>query len=329
MLPNGLIDRRGFLAAQGLAVLGALATRASSAPAAPALDIIDCHTHFYDPTRPQGVPWPAKNTPLYRTVLPKHLKEQAQFRPVTGTVIVEASPWVEDNQWLLDIAKDDPFITGIVGNLNPGSPNFSNDLRRFASNPLFRGIRVSAGALRAALDTGLLDGFKLMAELDLALDINGKDSAILAARLATNVPGLRIVLNHLGSVAVTAEAPPSGWAEGLEAAARHQSIWIKISALAESAAQNGKTTPSDLAFYRPYIDVIWKAFGEERVIYGSNWPVSEKACDYFTVQRIALEYAFEKGDAATRKFCSLNAKHAYKWLDRPRRTQGSTRPASS
>lgn len=327
MLPNGLIDRRGFLAAQGLAVLGALATKASSAPAAPALDILDCHTHFCDPTRPQGVPWPAKNTPLYRTVLPKHLKEQPQFRPVTGTVIVEASPWVEDNQWLLDIAKDDPFITGIVGNLNPGSPDFSKDLRRFAANPLFRGIRVSADTLRTALEAGRLEGFNLMADLDLALDINGKDSATLAARLATHVPALRIVLNHLGSVAVTAEAPPQAWAEGLVTAARQQNIWIKISALAESAAQGGKNAPADLTFYRPYIDVIWKSFGDDKVIYGSNWPVSERACDYITLQRIALEYAFERGDAATRKFFSLNAKRAYKWLDRPGRIRGVTAPS--
>ena len=79
------------------------------------LDIIDCHTHFFDPTRPEGIPWPSKSSPLYRTVLPKHLRKLKTFRPVTGAVIVEASPWVEDNAWLLDLAKDDPFVVGIVG----------------------------------------------------------------------------------------------------------------------------------------------------------------------------------------------------------------------
>lgn len=52
------------------------------------LDIIDCHTHFYDPTRPEGIPWPGKGTALYRTVLPKHLRALKQLRQVTGTVIV-------------------------------------------------------------------------------------------------------------------------------------------------------------------------------------------------------------------------------------------------
>src|SRR5262245_27953453 len=64
--------------------------------------IIDCHTHFYDPSRPGGVPWPGKDDKvLYRTVLPKQFREVAGPLGVTGTVVVEASPLVEDNQWLL------------------------------------------------------------------------------------------------------------------------------------------------------------------------------------------------------------------------------------
>jgi L-fuconolactonase len=71
-----------------------------------------------------------------------------------------------------------------------------------------------------------------------------------------------------------------------------------------------------LAFYRPYLDVVWNAFGDDRVIYGSNWPVSEKASDYATLQRIYLEYASEKGEEATRKFCAPNSKKAYAWAER-------------
>ena len=67
--------------------------------------IIDTHTHFYDPTRPQGVPWPSKeNELLYRTVLPQHHRALAEREGVTGTVVVEASKWLEDNQYVLDLA---------------------------------------------------------------------------------------------------------------------------------------------------------------------------------------------------------------------------------
>ena len=96
----------------------------------------------------------------------------------------------------------------------------------------------------------------------------------------------------------------------------YQNIYCKISALVEGAARDGQEAPDDLAFYKPYIDVVWNAFGDDRVIYGSNWPVSDMAASYEKLQRIVMEYAAGKGVDAIRKFCSLNAKQAYKWIER-------------
>src|SRR5262245_50765938 len=121
-----LIPRRSLIAsaAVGLArcalhvpVGSLLADDGETAPA----PIIDCHTHFYDPTRPEGVPWPSKDDKLlYRPVLPADFIAIARPLSVTGTVVVEASPRVEDNQWVLDRAAEEPFIVGLVGNLAPG-----------------------------------------------------------------------------------------------------------------------------------------------------------------------------------------------------------------
>jgi predicted TIM-barrel fold metal-dependent hydrolase len=311
------LSRRKLLGVgvSGLAGLGTVRLFADK-PAAE-LDVIDCHTHFYDPTRPEGIPWPAKGSPLYRTVLPKHLRELKHFGRVTGTVIVEASDRLEDNAWLLGLAKDDPFVVGIVGRLEPGSPDFAKHLKRLAANPLFRGIRISTSLLRKLLDKNDLDDLKLFADRDLALDVNGgPDTPAELARLAKRLPDLQIVLNHIGNVKITAEPPPTDWAGGIRAAAKHKNVSCKISALCWAAAQNGKKAPRDLDFYRPYIDVVWNAFGDDRVIYGSDWPASESAADYAAQQRIVMEYAFAKGDGVARKFCSLNAKHIYKWVER-------------
>ena len=282
-----------------------------------ALDIIDCHTHFYDPTRPQGVPWPKKGSFLYRTVLPKHLKQLKQYRKVTGTVIVEASRWVEDNAWLLELARNEPFIVGIVGNLTPGAEDFSKHLKRFAANPLFRGIRVSAQKVEELVKANSLQDFKLLVDHDLELDINGgPNSPAVASLLAAKLPKLRIVINHIGNVHVTANSPPKVWSMAIQSAAKHPLVYCKLSALVEGAARNGKKASHQLSFYKPYIDVVWNAFGDDRVIYGSNWPVSDRAADYYTLQRIVMEYVVEKGDKVTRKFCSLNAKKAYQWIER-------------
>jgi L-fuconolactonase len=320
--------RRSFLglSAAGLAALAmqkVIAEEGTANLEIANLDIIDCHTHFYDPTRPEGIPWPPKESSLYRTVLPEHLRALKMFRRVTGTVIVEASSALEDNQWLLDLAKDDPFIVGIVGHLQPGEADFAKQLKRFAANPLFRGIRANAAVVQPLVDKNELADLKLMADLDLSLDVNrGLEGLAAIAQLAPKLPTLRLVLNHVGNVQITSSAPPSDWRSAVADAAKHPNVFVKISALVEGAAAGDKRPPQDLDFYRPYMDVVWQAFGDERVVYGSNWPVSERAADYETLQRIALQYAFEKGEQVTRQFCSLNAKRAYQWIEREGRLAG-------
>lgn len=321
-LPSGdHVDRRQFLGstatvALGAALLGSVPGLAGEGDGN-GLEVIDCHTHFYDPTRPQGVPWPGKNSPLYRTVLPSHLRAQTMPRPLTGTVIVEASPWVEDNQWLLDLAREDPFIVGIVGHLNPVDPEFATHVRRFAANPLFRGIRVSLQTLDQLLSDRRLESFRLLADHDLALDVNGGPQMPDAvAKLGGELPGLRIIVNHIANVRITSDAPAIAWKQAMASAASHKNVFCKVSALVEGAAREGQTAPSDVDFYRPYLDVVWQAFGEDRVIYGSNWPVSDRAADYATLQQIVLDYVTPLGTEATRQFFAKNAERAYKYVRR-------------
>ena len=105
--------------------------------------IIDTHTHFYDPTRPAGVPWPSSDDPfLYRRIMPDDYKKVAIPEGVTGTIVVEASAWLEDHQWILDMADEDPFIIGLVGHLEPAWPEFEVALDRFGAHPCFYGIRL-------------------------------------------------------------------------------------------------------------------------------------------------------------------------------------------
>ena len=263
---------------------------------------------------------PRRRPPRHQRRSERLIRELEQFRRVTGTVIVEASSRVEDNTWLLELAAGDPFIVGIVGRLEPGTPEFAKQVRHFAAHPLFRGIRIASRSLEKLLDKESLADLKLLSDHDLELDVNGGAATpAVIARLAPRMPALRIVLNHIGNVRITSDEPPREWREGIRVAAAHSNVFCKISALVEGAARDGRQAPDDLAFYKPTIDVVWNAFGDDRVIYGSNWPVSERAADYEKLQRIVLQYAFEQGADATTKFCSLNAKRAYKWIERPGR----------
>lgn len=312
-----MLTRRDFLRnSAGFAAGTALGNVTWAATAAP---IIDTHTHFYDPERPEGVPWPGRNDKsLYRQVLPQHLREVAQPLGVTGTIVVEASPWVEDNQWLLDLAQRDRYVLGVVGNLNPGAPEFAGHLKRFAANPLYRGIRVNSGALKAGLECPeFLDDVRRLTAADLELDLNGGPELLpLVDSLAGRLPDQRIVINHLSNVRIDGPNLNTDWVTQIRAAARHPKVFMKVSALVESAARDGRTAPEDPAYYVPVLDVVWQAFGEDRVIYGSNWPVSDRAGSYATVLKIVRSYFDAKGTAAAAKFFAQNARAAYQYPNR-------------
>jgi len=278
--------------------------------------IIDAHTHLYDPSRPQGVPWPNPNDEfLYRTVLPEHYQEVAVPEGITGTVVVEASEWVEDNAWVLEIAEREPFIVGVVGNLEPGSEDFGKNLDRFAANPLFLGLRLRGVVVDQIGDAAVGTDLDKLAKKGLEADLLTRPELLPAtADLAARLPGLRLVVNHVAGVAIDGRAPDPAWVDGIRNLAEHSHVFCKVSGLGSMTRQ--VPAPADPAFYVPTLDVLWDAFGEDRLIYGSDWPVSARAMEYGTVKRIVAEYFAAKGEEAAEKYFWRNSQAAYRWVER-------------
>jgi predicted TIM-barrel fold metal-dependent hydrolase len=323
------VNRRDFLrrifAGPTGAVAGNLKAVATGAVAkgtvaqTKSLTIIDTHTHFYDPTRAEGVPWPPKDDSLlYRRVLPEHYRALKKPAEVTGTVVIEASPRVEDNQWILDLAAGDPFITGFVGNLPVGDADFMRHLNDFSHNPIFRGIRLSEDRLTAGLSTEPFMGdLRLLADYGLSLDVVGGPSMLSAtATLAKEIPHLRIIIDHVAGAKVDGHAVQPDWHRGMAQAAHEPNVFCKVSGLVEGTGRTDKSAPKDLGFYIPVLDSVWDMFGEDRLSYGSNWPVSERFATCETVQQIVTDYFQTKGLHASQKFFSRNAGNAYNWLHR-------------
>jgi len=275
--------------------------------------IIDTHTHFYDPSRPQGVPWPDPGDQvLYRTVLPEHGKAVAAPEGVTGTVVVEASAWLADNQWILDLAAQDGFLLGLVGHIDPGRPEFGAELERFAANPLFRGIRCG-GRYFADINQGtFLADMALLATKNLQLDVLlNHDYFGGVIQLAQRLPTLPIVVNHIGLMPIDGKVITPEWVSRYQQLAAQPNIYMKVSGLIELSVI--RPAPAVHDFYRPTLDVLWQAFGEDRLIYGSNWPVCEIAGTYAQCINIVKSYFQEKGEAAYQKYFWQNAQSVYKW----------------
>jgi L-fuconolactonase len=146
---------RGNLISTCMAAIALIALQAASAAAAEpkasshSRPIVDTHIHFYQVTRPGGVPWPPVGSELYRDVLPSEYKPLAIANGIVASGVVEASPLVEDNQWILDLLGHDAFFPFFVGQLEIGSANFIADLNRFSRDHRFVGIRGFLWRLRS------------------------------------------------------------------------------------------------------------------------------------------------------------------------------------
>ncbi|HTX34093.1 MAG TPA: amidohydrolase family protein [Bryobacteraceae bacterium] len=307
--------RRAFLEATAVSAL------AGSTLHAQAIPIIDAHIHLFDTRRPQGVPWPDKsNAVLYQPALPARYRGIAVPLGVRGAIEIEASPWLDDNQWVLDIAAKDPIIVGTVGDLEPGKPEFAHQLERFHRNPLFRGIRYGnlwGRDLSAELPKPeFLAGLRLLAEAGLVLDTANPDPALIAAivRLTDKVGNLRVVIDHLPSLNPPAEAPArAAYQRDLREFAHRPQVYVKISQVLRRV--NGRI-PEDVEFYRARLDELWDVFGEDRVLYGSDWPNSDQMAPYPVELAVVRAYFQRKGPAAAEKYFWRNSVAAYRWVRR-------------
>jgi predicted TIM-barrel fold metal-dependent hydrolase len=315
--PRPRLARREFLrravAGAGAAATFGLAAVSAPAPRRPA-PAIDTHVHFYDPTRPEGVPWPPKsNETLYKTRLPKDFRETAKCLNIAGVVVVEASAWLQDNQWILDLAKDDPLIVGFVGHLDPAQPGFSANLKHLAANPLFRGVRFDEAMLAACLrQPGFEAILKSLAEQNLSLDVVGGATMLpLVARAAKLAPDLRVMIDHLPFREW--DADPAAMSVSLQEVAQLPRVCAKVSDVVRRADGH---LMSDPAFYFPVLDRLRDLFGPERLIYGSNWPVSDLVAPYSVVHEVVAAYFERRPVAEADGFFWKNSLSAYRWQPR-------------
>ena len=272
---------------------------------------IDTHTHFYDPSRDQGIPWPpADNELLYRTCLPQHHRALAEPCGITGTVVVEASAWVEDNRWILDLGEREPWIAGFIGHIDPGD-DFDSHLDHHADHPLFLGLRFGGGHFdeeSAAVDAAI----GALASRDLTLDvlIRGRQQVVGVARIAAAYPDLRIVVNHVAHVPIDGAAPDPEWVEWMGQLASHPQVYVKVSGFVELSTE--QPAPTDPQHYQATFTALLDAYGGDRLVFGSNWPVCERAAPLAAVVG-AVEAFVGEHPGLEENIWWKNAKAAYRF----------------
>lgn len=245
------------------------------------IEAIDAHQHYWDPARGDyGWLTPAM-TVLYRTFGPADLAPLRASCGVARTVVVQAAPTVEETRWLLDLARNEPSIAGVVGWVPLDDPHVATLIAELAREPKLRGVRPMLQDLPdddwiAKADTAR--GVQALIAHDLAFDalVFTRHADALATFLARH-PTLRVVVDHGAKppIAAGGESGFAAWAQAITRFAQFAQVHCKLSGLATEAAPGW-----DDATLAPWVAHLLAAFGPQRLMWGSDWPVLNLNGDY-------------------------------------------------
>jgi L-fuconolactonase len=249
----------------------------------PDFPIVDAHVHLYDP----GVlhySWTKGNPVLDRAwLLPDLDRARGPVRIETIVfveVAADAGLYLQEASYVAGLAERDPRVGAMVAAapLERGAA-VTSDLEKLAAHALTRGIRrriedeTEAGF---CLRPGFVEGVRLLARFDLAFDLCVRHWQLAdAVELVRRCPGIRIVLDHIGKPPIR-EGVMDPWRSHIKALSELPDVWCKLSGVVTEADREHWTRDQ----LRPYVDHVIECFGFDRLMYGSDWPVSEQTHRY-------------------------------------------------
>lgn len=278
---------------------------------------IDAHQHFwrYDAREYQWI----NDTmgALRRDFLPEDLAPEAERAGFDGSILVQVRQTLEETRWLLDLAARHPFVMGVVGWVDLQSPDARAQLEAFAGESRLVGVRHIAESEpddRFLVRPEFCRGIALLEEFGLAYDILIHPRQLPAAvELVGRFEKQSFVLDHLAKPEIR-RGEIRSWERELGRLAAHPNVFCKLSGLVTEADWRGWTAEQ----IRPYLDVAFDAFGADRLMIGSDWPVCTLAASYSTALGLVRSYLEDRPAAEREAVLGGNAWRFWR-LDRQER----------
>ena len=270
---------------------------------------IDSHQHFWMLSRGRYDWLTEELGPLYRDFLPDDLRAHLKRAGIDETVLVQAEPSLAETHYLLLLADQTYFISGVVGWVDMENPVTPSVLGTLAGRPFFLGIRPMiqdipdpAWMLRPQLQPV----YGKLIELGLTFDALVKPQHLqYLYELLQRFPDLAVVIDH-GAKPDIANGLFQPWADEIETIASHTGAYCKLSGLLTEAG--------DEPMYEkvhPYMQHLLDCFGAERLMWGSDWPVLELVSDYHSWNDMVKLFLHGLGENDRLRIMGGNAKSFY------------------
>lgn len=270
---------------------------------------IDAHQHYWRVER-GDYHWMPAEGPLHRDWMPDDLGPLNQQAGISGTVAVQAAQTVAETEFLLDLARQpENSIMAVVGWVDLDSDTAAADLERLGADPKLRAIRPMLQDLHDPawiLRPRVIENLHRLRDLDLAYEVlsyPGHLPYVLEA--IDGIPDVAVIIDHL-SKPVYSTPPPDFWRTWIARFAERANTAIKISGMVTEVGQSW--TPDAI---RPNAEAVIEAFGTDRIMFGSDWPVCLQAADHPSVVRLAEKIVVDLTPAEKEAFWFGTARTYY------------------
>jgi L-fuconolactonase len=253
------------------------------------MQIIDAHQHFwkYNPVRDAWIT--DEMAAIRKDFMPLDLQQVLRQKGIDGCVAVQADQSEEETDFLLSLAEQHHFIKGIVGWIDLKNKNAEERLEHYSHQKKLKGFRhvlQAEGQRNFMLGEDFLQGLSLLHKFNFSYDILiCPDQLPFIPRMVERFPGQRFVLDHLAKPPIE-RGEVEEWRKGIKALAKCGNVWCKVSGMVTEADWRNWEKKD----FSPYLDVVVEAFGMDRLMFGSDWPVCLVAASYNKMFSIVENY---------------------------------------
>ncbi len=250
---------------------------------------IDSHQHFwiYNAARDSWIT--DEMSVLKRDFLPEHLEQELNANHIDATIAVQADQSEDETLFLLRLAENNPSIAGVVGWIDLRSSQAADRMRFFSRFEKLRGFRHIAQSEsddRFLLRDDFVKGIACLRQFGFSYDILIYPKQLpVALELVMRFPEQRFVIDHMAKPGIKTRSCAE-WTALMRNIATHANVYCKLSGLVIEADWHHWKKED----FRPYLDVVFDAFGPQRLMFGSDWPVCLLAGSYQQVLQIIEEY---------------------------------------